>query len=140
MHYAYVPNVRTSHGYLLIYSLQFNSHWYFEFSKSDIKCYMFTQKHLVNYINNINCQSLLNIIWIISAYTRLFNVLKAKLILNHLLISITNACALWTNNRLMEVFIEQFNQPAVRAIRVLRPLKLVTGFESKSKNTTPGYG
>ena len=35
-------------------------------------------------------------------------------------------------NRLLALFIEDFDQPALRAIRVLRPLKLVTGFESKS--------
>ena len=38
--------------------------------------------------------------------------------------------------RLAEIMIPQFNQPAVRAIRVLRPLKLVTGFESKYPFTT----
>ena len=33
--------------------------------------------------------------------------------------------------RLLALFIEKFDQPSLRAIRVLRPLKLVTGFESK---------
>lgn len=33
---------------------------------------------------------------------------------------------------LLALFIEKFDQPSLRAIRVLRPLKLVTGFESKS--------
>ena len=36
------------------------------------------------------------------------------------------------HRRLLAIFIPGFDQPALRAIRVLRPLKLVTGFESKS--------
>lgn len=35
-------------------------------------------------------------------------------------------------HRLLSIFSKHFDQPALRALRVLRPLKLVTGFESKS--------
>ena len=38
-------------------------------------------------------------------------------------------------SRLLALFSEDFDQPALRAIRVLRPLKLVTGFESKWPQT-----
>ena len=49
---------------------------------------------------------------------------------------LTSADSVCVMCRLAEIMIPQFNQPAVRAIRVLRPLKLVTGFESKYPFTT----
>lgn len=42
-------------------------------------------------------------------------------------------------SRLLSLFIENFDQPALRAIRVLRPLKLVTGFESKWRHCLPPW-